>query len=283
MPAKVILALAFTVPFSAAHAAYGTITAYPCNACSEQQYLTVATGNAQQESQAKGFQYVYDLQNNVLRKYSVSRGPQFRGWQYTLEQVAPDPQESNYFSLSRNAIESNNGNAIWFNSTNQTAPGFPTKDSTFEVAWTGADQISISNYLYSSSSNIFLNNLGLTTGALVNLTAGIVLKGDPFAWDISVNMIDGGTVEFVWHSGDRYATLVRALDKNMNPIPLETSQIAGRYKFDHGGGDDFTKYLNERFGPGTAPGNVCTNGILACSGVKGVAYSCTWISCGDVP
>lgn len=276
--AAILISVAWTASTSAAE------PAGDCENCTEAQYESVALSEATMMNLPHGFVYVYDLAGNGLIKYQVSREPKVGGWEYFLDPASPTTPEQAAFSLQRSAIESNGGSSAWFGHVNSNKTGFPfPHESAFTVVQTPAYTTGISNWiLFNGSSNVALNDAGLTAVSLANAAFTILLKSNIVSMQITVTFDDGSYVILKWQAGESEMELVAARDLNDNPIPVPPNKPTTHFVFPHGGVDAFGNYLNSNY-PDSFPNTpVCTNGTLACSS-SAAGYHCEWISCGGLP
>jgi hypothetical protein len=219
---------------------------------------------------------------NQFRKYAVEREPAGNGtYTYTVYPVTPTATESNNFSTYRAEIVANGGGSAFFGIAHQSDHGFPVGNATSEdVVWTSSYRNQIATFLTTPGSNVALNAGVLTLDAVFNLVASIVLKSDVISVTTTVYMNDGGRLVFQWTAGQVMATLVSAMDADMNDIPLDKAHVPGQYIFSHNEGPNFVNYLNSRWSSNIP---VCTNGTLACTGDGHENFSCEWVHCGGIP
>jgi hypothetical protein len=253
-----------------------------CNSCSEAQYQATAYSDAVARHQAGGYTFVYDKIYGQLRKFAVEREPAGGGtYNYNVYSVPADQSEIGAWTNAKSALAANGGSSNFFGVVNQNASGFPVSGAkTVDVVWTSAYRNQISNWLIGTNNNIYVVSGILTFAAVINAAAQIILQQDIFSTTITIVMNDGGQLKFQWTAGQSSATLISAMDADMNDIPMQLGDVPGQYIFSHDDGPVFVNYIDDRWGIKV---NVCLNGTLACSGDGHQNYSCTWVHCGGVP
>jgi hypothetical protein len=203
------------------------------------------------------------------------------GYVYTVYSVPPAQSEINAWTSAKSAMAANGGSSTFFGAVGQNSPGFPVPNAkTVDVVWTSSYRNQISNWLIGTNNNIYVISGILTLASVINTAGQIILQQDIFSTTITIVMNDGGQLKFQWVAGQSTATLISAMDADLNDIPMQLNQVPGQYIFSHDNGPAFINYIDDRW---AIKVSVCLNGTLACSGDGQQNYSCTWVHCGGIP
>ncbi|MGH8041334.1 MAG: hypothetical protein ACREPN_04745 [Rudaea sp.] len=266
-----------------ANVASARVTANACNGCTDAQYEAMASSIAQNARSIRT-QYVYDLTNAKLKAYQITREPVYGGYTYYADEIDPAPATLQAFQVYEQALADNNYRPTVFATRNQTDSGFPDPTvSTLGVAAIGAYQYDIGAWVVSGNYTPIATDAALTAAGLADALASIVLKQNLLVVNVTVNMIDGGILTFVYDGTQKNAQITEARDANHNRIPLTVGQVPGTYIFKNGTGDKFAGFIHTYY-PDVGFDNyqVCKNGTLACT-KSAAGSSCEWFSCGGVP
>ena len=279
---RLFLGITALTLFASTADVYAAIKPTRCNSCTEGQYQNTAYNDAVARHQASGYAYVYDKNFNQFRKFAVEREPGANGtYIYTVYSVPPAASDVGAWTGAKSAMAANGGSSSFFGATGQNTPGFPVPNAkTVDVVWTSSYRNQISNWLIGTNNSIYVVSGILTLASVINTAGQIILQQDVFSTTITIVMNDGGQLKFQWVAGQSSATLISAVDADLNDIPMQLNQVPGQYIFSHDNGPAFINYIGDRWNINVA---VCLNGTLACTGDGQQDYSCTWVHCGGAP
>lgn len=254
------------------------VTFHDCESCSEAQYAATAL------SWGLGYRYIYDIHNNVAVEYQVTREPNGHGgWQYFEDQITPlDANLQTAFANYRAFHISTPSDVVVVIMPPSGRPqGFPSgygDGTALDFASTSAYRNAIESWLFNVQGDPTRQPwLPLPAQlALIALQTPANFDSAHVTVEFRIQLDDGSVVSFDLNVNG--ATLVKAVDKNGNTVPLTKDQANGIYVFHSGTTQQqdlgsFVQYLTSILG---IPVTYNNNGHqIVCVGGKPVTCTTT--------
>jgi len=235
------------------------------------------------------YAYVYDFQNNKLKKYQVTSEPAPNGQrQYFVDPATPTSAESQYFALARLTWNGNGRNLQALTTRTRISVtqliGLPSRtggSGGYGIVLYGARQIDLLNCVRSTCFDPDLaDSSGIVESvlSLLNNASTMLFKDHLLDLTVEVVLLDGSVITIEWTPGQQ-PKIVLVVDASGNPIPLSKAEFdnprtpyGSNYDFgDHHG--DLSQFIQlaQSYGAQVSTGGgwriacVSYNGIRSCT------------------
>jgi hypothetical protein len=224
----------FAFAFLGATSAVAAAEAVECNSCTGAQLYNRALNSG------VGAHLFYDLTLGQISAWQTTREPAPGGkYLYGTEEISVPVIYQTIFNNLKTAVKVYGRAAVDSTITinpSSSWPGFPERFANYngyQVALTGAAQNEIGRWLENFNSSAYSSFFSALEKSIEGLEAAaltLVFNHDVFSITYNVTLKDGSVVTFDWKAGES-AKMTKAVDKNLNPIPLALGQVSGHYLF----------------------------------------------------